>query len=407
MVNMTTRSPLTLFVLGSILATLTSIGGWILAPIEAVYLTTLTDNDFLIGLTFALGSILVALLGLYLGRLSDSMGRKKILLIGLSIGVLFPLIYASSLNIFMYMGGKSLWAFTMVVTGPVLGAYLQGLVQGMPRRGHYLSMLYGSMSLSGAFGHYAGGWLFESISTTAPFYALAGLYVLATGIAWLLIHEDPVATSHREESISQPHDIFFGIRYIFSRIALKYYFVLNSSFAIAYGIKLLLWPLIIFSFTPSAEVMGAIFAMTGVVAFLVFFFSGRVVDFVGVYIGVHIAFASLILGGVLMGLAPGVYVFVVGAFFFTIGEAFYGSAQGVLLIDHVENRYRGEVLGVDSIFDRGFSALAMLMAGGLLLMVTPQIVWLVFVFLLLISYVTATLYRSQRKEKFVVIETTA
>lgn len=401
---MTTRSPMTLFVLGSVLATLTSIGGWILAPIEVVYLTTLTDNGFLIGLTYALGSILVAGLGLYLGRLSDRMGRKKILLIGLSIGILFPLIFASSLNIFMYMGGKSLWAFTMVATGPVLGAYLQSLVQGMPRRGHYLSLLYGSMSLSGAFGHYAGGWLFEFMGAVAPFYVLAGIYLLTTCIAWLLLHEDPASSKSNSEAGTQPRDVFFGIRYIFSRIALKYYFVLNSSFAVAYGIKLLLWPLIIFSFTQSALVMGTIFAMTGVVAFLVFFFSGRVVDYLGVYAGVHIAFASLIFGGLLMGFAPGVFIFVIGAFFFTIGEAFYGSAQGVLLIDHVENRYRGEVLGVDSIFDRGFGALAMLGAGAMLLLVTPQTVWLIFVVLMIISYLAATQYRSQRKEKFIVVE---
>ena len=42
--------------------------------------------------------------------------------------------------------------------------------------------------------------------------------------------------------------------------------------------------------------MGLIFAMTGVVAFLVFFFSGRVVDNFGVYTGINIAFVSLIVG---------------------------------------------------------------------------------------------------------------
>ncbi|MCA9357311.1 MFS transporter [Candidatus Nomurabacteria bacterium] len=401
---MTTRSPLALFFLGSVLATLTSIGGWILAPIESVYLTSLTDNGFLIGLTYALGSILVAGLGLYLGRLSDGMGRKKILLIGLSIGIIFPIVYASSLNIFMYMGGKSLWAFTMVATGPVLGAYLQSLVQGMPRRGHYLSMLYGGMSLSGAFGHYAGGWLFEFVGDKAPFYALASIYLVSTLIAWLLLHEDPAQNKHLSESNSQPHDIFFGIRYIFSRVALKYYFILNSSFAVAYSIKLLLWPLIIFSFTTSSEVMGLIFAMTGVVAFLVFFFSGRVVDNFGVYTGINIAFVSLIVGGILMGFAPGVYTFIAGAFFFTIGEAFYGSAQGVLLIDHVENRYRGEVLGVDSVLDRGFGAVAMLMAGTFLLIISPQIVWMIFIVLMIVSYFVAIKYRSARKEKFDVVE---
>lgn len=401
--RMRTRPPLTLFVFGSILATLTSIGGWILAPIESVYLTSLTDNGFLIGLTYAIGSILVAGLGLYLGRLSDGMGRKKILLIGLSIGVVFPIVYAASLNIFMYMGGKFLWAFAMVATGPVLGAYLQSLVQGMPKRGHYLSMLYGSMSLSGAFGHYAGGWLYEVVGVTSPFYVLAGIYFLSVLIAFLLLHEDSASDTHVEKKEPKPRDIFFGVRYIFARIPLKYYFILNSSFAVAYGIKLLLWPLIVLSFTPSAQVMGSVFAMTGVVAFFVFFFSGRVVDTFGVHLGIHIAFLSLIVGGLCMGIAPDVFTFAVGAFLFTIGEAFYGSAQGVLLIDYVDNHHRGEVLGVDSIFDRGFGALAMLLAGGLLLFIGPQWVWLVFVGLLGLSYLLASAYRSSREDKFVMV----
>ncbi|NBD74402.1 MFS transporter [Patescibacteria group bacterium] len=398
---MSARTPLSLFALGALLGTITSVGGWLLAPIESVYLSRLTDNEFLIGLTFALGSIASALLALYLGRLSDRLGRKRILLVGLALGVVFPLIYSFAINIVMYMGGKLLWATTAVAAGPLLGAYLQSLVQGLPQRGHYLSLYYSAMSLSGALGHFLGGYITDVFSFTATFFTLAGIYAIATFVAWFILHEDVRPGAHLEEAEeSEPRDLFFGIRYIFTRTALIYYFILNSSFAIAYKIKLLLWPLIVFQFTESAQVMGTIFAMTGVVAFLILLRSGKVVDRFGPYVAVHIAFTSGIVGGVLMGTADGVWLFALGAFFFTVAEAFYGSAQGVLLIDHVENRYRGEILGVDHIFDRVLGAGGMLLAGGLMVLLTPQDVWLLLVGALTVSYLGASWYRVFRLDRF-------
>ncbi len=402
---MSLRTPLSLFILGSLLGTITSVGGWLLAPIESVYLSRLTDNEFLIGCTFALGSIASALLALYLGRLSDCVGRKRILLAGLALGVVFPLIYSFAINIVMYMGGKLLWATTAVAAGPLLGAYLQSLVQGLPQRGHYLSLYYSAMSLSGALGHFLGGYITDAFSFTATFFTLAGIYAVATLVAWFILHEDPRPTGHLQRADEpEPRDLFFGIRYIFTRVALVYYFILNSSFAVAYETKLLLWPLIVFQFTESAQVMGTIFAMTGVVAFAILLRSGKVVDRFGPYMAVHIAFTSGIVGGALMGVADGVWLFALGAFFFTVAEAFYGSAQGVLLIDHVDNRYRGEILGVDHILDSTLSAGAMLLSGALLLVFGAQFVWLIFVALLTLSYVAASWYRLLRIREFSAIK---
>jgi MFS family permease len=139
--------------------------------------------------------------------------------------------------------------------------------------------------------------------------------------------------------------------------------------------------------------MGTIFALTGVIAAITLMFSGALVDRFGAYIGADVAFVTLIIGGVVMGVTDSVIFFAIGALLFAVGEAFYGSAQGVLLIDFVENKYRGEILGVDRIFDNAFSALAMGGSGILMLMLSAQYTWLLFVLYLALAYICAFIYR--------------
>jgi len=99
------------FVVGATIVSLTTIAGYLIAPIEVRYLNSLTENTTLIGLTYAIGSILFGILSVYLGRLSDKIGRNRFIIIGCFLGIIYPLLYASTYNIYQYMGVKFVWAF--------------------------------------------------------------------------------------------------------------------------------------------------------------------------------------------------------------------------------------------------------------------------------------------------------
>lgn len=154
--------------------------GYFITPIETRFLTTLTDNTFLIGLTFGIGSLVFGMLAVWLGRLSDKRGRSSFLLPALALGIFYPLLYASVHSIFLYMGIKIAWAFSAAVTGPVLMAYFQDYLKDERNRGHYLGLLYSLQSIAGAGAQFAGGVLSDRFGITTPYYAMSATFILAT-----------------------------------------------------------------------------------------------------------------------------------------------------------------------------------------------------------------------------------
>jgi len=390
-----------MFVIGASIATLISIAAWLLAPIEARFISSLTDNPTLVGVTYAVGAVAYSILALILGRVADRVGREKMIIMGLVVGVIYPILYASAINVFTYMGIELLWALAAVGTGPILYAFLQDLIHEHPNRGHLMSLMWGAMSLSGAVGHLTGGFVASSFGLTGPYYVVSGIFFLillgSLPVFLKSARQAPcVQRTEQEDHGLDTSSVWFGMRYVFTKPALVYYFIVNSAVAICYRVKLLVWPLIVVLFIEDPAVMGIIFAGTGVTAFFVLMFSGKFVDRYGPYPGVTLAFVAFFMGGFLMAFTGSYWWFGVGAALFAVGEAFWGSAQSLLLIDNVASQHRAEVLGVDMIFDSSFTTAGMLGAGALMAVWSAQEVWLVLMLVLLVAYILATIYKMLR-----------
>ena len=130
------------FIIGAIIVSLATVAGYLIAPIEVRFLNTLTNNSTLIGLTYAIGSILFGIFSIWLGRLSDRFGRNRFIIIGCILGIIYPLLYASTYNIYQYMGVKFVWAFASVTTGPIFMAYRQDLMTQKKKGGHYSGIFF-------------------------------------------------------------------------------------------------------------------------------------------------------------------------------------------------------------------------------------------------------------------------
>ncbi|MCK4927595.1 MAG: hypothetical protein KAS11_03945, partial [Candidatus Aenigmarchaeota archaeon] len=88
------------FILITTISTFLMMGGYFIAPIEARFLFTLTQNPVLVGLTFSIGTIAYAILAFLAGRLSVSYGKRRMITIGAILCIVYPIIYATSINIF-------------------------------------------------------------------------------------------------------------------------------------------------------------------------------------------------------------------------------------------------------------------------------------------------------------------
>lgn len=371
------------YLIAVLLSTLSVLAGYIIAPIEVRYLQSLTNDSVLIGTTYGLGSIFFGLLSVWLGRVSDRVGRNKFIIFGAFVGVIYPLLYASTTNIFQYMGIKAGWAFSAVATGPIFMAYLQDLLKNTKDRAHYLSIVYSMQSVAGAIAMLIGGYLTESYGLIAPFFAMSVAFGFSLVVA---LTEFNIRDNHSSELEEQRHPLF-GVQYIFKKPILRFYFVMNGVQSLNFGIKYMLYPLIIFQLTQSDLLTGSIMATQGIVAFCVLLFIGKIAQKVGILKSAFLTLVILAVSGNILGLTENINIFWIAAGFYALGEAFYGPVQAVLLTDYVDSKYRGEILGVDSAFDTVYNSLAPFIAGFFLVTMSAQNVLLLYTSLFWIALV--------------------
>ncbi len=363
------------FFVTAIIATLATTAGFLIAPVEVRFLSSLTDSSILIGLTFAIGSLVFAILSIWFGRLSDRFGREKLILIGLLLGIIYPLLYASSYNIFQYMGVRFIWAFSGVAVGPIFMAYLQDLLKNSKKKGQYFGILFSMQSITGSVGALLGGFLSDSYDLVTPYYAIAFIFILATIIALtqMKFKNKPKPKEYEKR------DILFSLRYIFKKPELIFYFFQNTSFGLGWGIKPFLWPLIIYELTGKDTITGSIFATMGVITFFALPFTGKFVDRKGFFNGAIISLLLFGSSGLVIVFSREIIIIWIAAAIYAMGEAFNGPTQAIILTKNVESKYRGEILGVDAVLDRIIQTVSPFFAGILLVSLLPQTVLFIYV----------------------------
>lgn len=369
----------------AIIASISSIGvfaGSLIAPIEARYIESITHDPILTGSIFGFGSVCFAFLSVYIGRLSDRLGRKRVILGGLLIGALYALFYSLVLNVFHLYGVKFAWAFSAVATGPILSAYLQDFLEPYQNKGRYFGYVYSLQSVSGSGGAVIGGYVAETFGLVAPFFVLLAVYLIMFSLTLLVLPPDK--GHHETANAKKALSFFETFKFILTKPALLFYLSLNTSFGINWGIKTFLWPLAIFAIADSDLVTGSIFATMGVVACVLLPFAGRIVDRYGAYRISFFQFALLGITGTGMALTNSVEIFWALAAVYTIGEVLNVS-QIVLFAENVPNEIRGAVVGLDAAMDQLLAVASPFIAGFLIVAFGIQTTLLIFMSLYWVS----------------------
>jgi DHA1 family multidrug resistance protein-like MFS transporter len=370
-----------LFAIGSI-SSLGVLAGSIIAPIEAHYIQSFTDDPILIGSVFGMGSIFFALLSYWIGRLSDSYGRKRIILTGLAFGIIYAVLYSMVLNVLQIYGVKFTWAITAIATGPVMAAYLQDFLKPFANKGTYFGYVYSVQSISGSVGALAGGYLAATFGLSTPFYLVAVIYFALFAIAFFALPADQqLGHIEQNERKNNKKSLTYTLKYIVSKPVLLFYLSVNTSFGINWGIKAFLWPLVIFEIAKNDLITGSIFATMGAVAFVLLPFAGKAVDAFGSYRIILFELAILGVAGLGLALSGNITMFWVFAALYTIGEVLNGPAQAALLTENVDSEIRGQVMGLDATLDQLLAVLSPFVAGLLITILGLTTTFLIFMLL--------------------------
>jgi MFS transporter, DHA1 family, multidrug resistance protein len=172
------------------------LGLGIISPILPLYASTFAASATEIGLVFTAFSISRALLGPIVGRLSDRIGRRPLILGGLLIYAVVSVLYASAGSLWLLGVFRFLQGIGSVMVTPIAQAYVGDLTP-RGREGRYLNAFYASQFIGMAFGPLLGGVIGGTWSYASAFYVMGALSTLALVLVFFTVPVDQTARERR------------------------------------------------------------------------------------------------------------------------------------------------------------------------------------------------------------------
>jgi DHA1 family multidrug resistance protein-like MFS transporter len=170
-------------------------------PLFPIYVEEMGGSGRDLGMMMAVFSLMQLLFSPVWGNLSDAVGRKPVMLIGLVGCALSLALYAGCTHLWMFYGVRAISGMLASATFPTAMAYI-GDTTSEQDRGSGMGLVNGAMYSGMMVGPSLSGWLAE-IHLTLPFFAGAGLSALLLVFVLLLLPESLPPPQRTRGSIAQ------------------------------------------------------------------------------------------------------------------------------------------------------------------------------------------------------------
>jgi DHA1 family multidrug resistance protein-like MFS transporter len=208
------------------------LGYGMVIPLFPFYIEKLGAGGSQLGLLIATSALLELLFGPVWGGVSDRVGRKPILLLGLLGYSLSSLLFGLSTELWMLFASRALSGVLSSATTATALAYISDRTSERDRGGG-MGWLGAAMGLGLIVGPAAGGWL-GSDSLALPFFIAAGSSLLALVLAALWLPESLPVEVRQQAGKVKVRTIDFGAlwRALFGPIGLLMFLLFLVSFGL-------------------------------------------------------------------------------------------------------------------------------------------------------------------------------
>ena len=318
----------------------------ILAPVEMFYLQRFTNQYAIIGTIIGLPALIAIILSPLMGRLSDLIGRKKIIITFSFIGSFTPLFLLYSWSVLSYASFKVLSGL-FGASGAVISAFLGDLLKKGRRMGFWIGIYAVGASFGGAIGCLLSGSL-------AFLYGLKASYWLGFMFSILsFIFLLPIIKQKEIFPIKKTKGRFSPLRkksFAFPSI-IYFVFVLIFLGSFHLSMKGFLWPVIAKQFvTEKLAVLyvSLIFAGMGIIAGITNPYFGSLGDKIGYKKIMFLGWTICAVIAVLFSFTNSIIILFIFSLFFSLGESMKGPAIFSILTNYTKKSNRGFVFGLNS-----------------------------------------------------------
>ncbi len=166
---------------------LVMVGFGIIIPIMPFFLTSLGGNASILGLFMATYSLMHLLFAPFWGRLSDRIGRRPVILIGLSGYAITFILFGFTDQLGMMFIVRILSGAISSATLPTALAYVADITEE-DERSQGIGLMTAAMGLGMIIGPALGGWLGQQ-QFSLPFFVAGGLALIIWPFAFLYLPE--------------------------------------------------------------------------------------------------------------------------------------------------------------------------------------------------------------------------
>jgi DHA1 family multidrug resistance protein-like MFS transporter len=163
------------------------LGFGIMIPIMPFYVESFGASGTELGLLMAIFSIMQFIFSPIWGKLSDQIGRKKVLMLGILGNALTTLFFALSTSLTMLFVARALSGILSSATMPTMMAYISDSTDRKSRGGG-MGVIGAAMGVGMVLGPGIGGWFGEDNLAT-PFFVATGLSMIALLLVALILPE--------------------------------------------------------------------------------------------------------------------------------------------------------------------------------------------------------------------------
>ncbi|WP_211745679.1 MFS transporter [Paenibacillus sp. Marseille-Q4541] len=205
----------------------------LVVPIMPTYMDVLHISGSVVGLLVAAFSFTQLLFSPLAGRLSDTWGRKKIIVIGMLVFAVSELMFGLSNTPFFLFAARMLGGIGAALIMPAVMAYTADVTTG-EERGKGMGFINAAITTGFIIGPGIGGFIAE-FGIRVPFYAAAVAGTVAAIITMLVLPESKPQLEQQKEAVKLPkQNLFTQLAYSYREpYFLALIIVLVASFGLA------------------------------------------------------------------------------------------------------------------------------------------------------------------------------